>query len=192
MKPTNPCSNVDNKYNTFWNQVLQRLRLMSWTDFIISTDLSVLWRRHLVWAKKDGDNLVDIVTGRFASTMVFLSLLFSAEVGTYFSPSDITTQIRHALANVLGGNDETTFDVYKGSNEGFQCATGIALLVSMVLTGCAIFSNYAAWGAFRGLSKQNAPIIFRSTVGLYAAQLPSRLTVVAVYSFSVWLGTYTC
>ena len=165
---------------------------MSWTDFIISTDLSVLWRRHLVWAKKDGGDLVGIVTGRFASTMVFLSLLFSAEVGTYFSPSDLATQVRHALEHVLSDNDNnSSWDaIYPGANHAFQCATGIALLVSMVLTGCAVFANYAAWGAFRGLSKQNAPIIFRSTVGLYAAQLPSRLTVVAVYSFFVWLGTY--
>jgi hypothetical protein len=66
-------------------------------DAFFAVDLNALWRSHLVWAKKDGNLLLELITARFATTNIFLSLLFSAEVGTYFSPSGICTQVRLAL-----------------------------------------------------------------------------------------------
>lgn len=42
------------------------------------------------------------------------------------------------------------------------------------------------------LSKENAPIILRSSLGLYSAQLPSRLTIIAIYSFFFWIALFFC
>ena len=50
-----------------------------------------------VWSKKNGDDLKKIVTERFASSTVFLSLLFSSEMGVLYSPSDPGKDIRSAL-----------------------------------------------------------------------------------------------
>jgi hypothetical protein len=49
-------------------------------------------------------------------------------------------------------------------------------------------ANYSALGIFKSISKENAPTILRSSVGLYAAQLPSRLTFLAIYFFFAFLG----
>ena len=51
----------------------------------------------IVWSKKNGDDLKKIVTERFASSTVFLSLLFSSEMGVLYSPSDPGKDIRAAL-----------------------------------------------------------------------------------------------
>ena len=85
-------------------------------EYIVSIDLSNTWRQHLgkfasvlsaqlrglknadppltetmqmysqVWSKKNGDDLKRIVTERFGSSTVFLSLLFSSEMGLIYSP----------------------------------------------------------------------------------------------------------
>lgn len=163
------------KRSSTWRFV-QKLRLMSISDLFYSVDLTALWRRHVVWSHKDGKGLLEIVTGRFASTQIFLSLLFAAEVGTYFSPSRIVTDVRSALRT----------GPYVG--DPLQYATGIVLIVSIILTGSALLANYTAFGVFRCLSPENAAIVLRSDVGLYAAQLPSRLTFVAIITFFAWNG----
>lgn len=165
---------VQKKRSRLW-MLVEGAKVMSPLDYIISTDLSALWRRHLVWAKKDGNQLLDIVVGRYGNSMVFMSLLFGAAVGTYFSPSGIVTGIRTALE--------------KGFVTGYKLeyATGVTLQVSIILTGSAVFANFTAWGVFRTIGKQNAPIILRCNSGLYAAQLPSRLTVLGIYTFFAWL-----
>ena len=161
-----------------WNQV----RLLSLRDFMFSPDLTSIWRRHLVWSKKDGKDLLEIVTSRFATTNIFLSLLFSAEVGTYFSPSDIVTSVRQSMQ--LESTSTST------ENKTLQFAAGITLLLSIITTGSAILANYIALGVFKTLSHRNAPVVLRSSIGLYAAQLPSRLTFLAVYLFFGFLGTW--
>jgi hypothetical protein len=157
---------------------LHKLRLLSLSDLLYSTELTALWRRHLVWSHKDGKELLEIVTGRFASTQIFLSLLFAAEVGTYFSPSRIVTDVRNALRT--------------GPHVGkpLEYATGILLIISIILTGSAVLANYTALGVFRCLSRENAAIVLRSDVGLYAAQLPSRLTFLSIISFFAWNGMF--
>lgn len=165
------------KRSSTWRFV-QKLRLLSVSDLFYSSDLTALWRRHLVWSHKDGKELLEIVTGRFASTQIFLSLLFAAEVGTYFSPSRIVTDVRNALRT----------GPYVG--DPLRYATGIVLIISIILTGSAVLANYTALGVFRCLSHENAPIVLRSDVGLYAAQLPSRLTFLSIIHFFAWNGMY--
>lgn len=155
-------------------RLIQTWRLLAFSDIFYSTDLTALWRRHLVWSHKDSKELLEIVTNRFASTQIFLSLLFAAEVGTYFSPSRIVTDVRDALRT--------------GPNEGspLEYATGIVLIISIILTGSAVLANYTAMGVFKCLSAENAATVLRSDVGLYAATLPSRLTFLAILTFFAW------
>ena len=49
----------------------------------IPVDLSARYRRHLVWAKRDGEKLLQTVTSRFQASTVFLSLFVSTTLGTY-------------------------------------------------------------------------------------------------------------
>lgn len=138
-------------------------------EFIVSVDLSNVWRQHLVWSKKNGDDLKKIVTERFASSTVFLSLLFSSEMGVLYSPSDPGKDLRAALKN-----KEYDTTVYW---------LGIAICFAIFFSVSALVANFTAMGIFSSLSEQNAPIVLRSTLGLYSAQLPSRLVTGAIYLF---------
>ena len=44
-------------------------------------------------------------------------------------------------------------------------------------------ANFTARTTFNSLSKENAPIILRSSIGLYAASIPQRLLVHSIYIF---------
>ena len=50
-----------------------------------------------VWAKRSGNELKGPVLGRYSSTTVFLSLLFSTEMSVIYSPSKPADRIRAAL-----------------------------------------------------------------------------------------------
>jgi hypothetical protein len=167
----NPCSSS-------W-RLGQKFRLLKLQDLVFSVELTSLWRRHLVWSHKEPNQskeLLDIVTGRFASTQIFLSLLFAAEVGTYYSPSRIVTDVRSSLRT---GPYEMPLEY----------STGIMLIVSIILTGAAVLANYTAFGVFRCVGHENAALILRSDMGLYAATLPSRLTFASIVTFLTWNGT---
>jgi len=156
-----------------------RFRVLTAWDLFFPLDLSTLWRRHLIWSKKDDAKvLLDIVTSRYATTLTFLSLLFSAEVATYFSPALIVTNVRATLRN--GPSDE--------GNDRLQYCAGMMLMISIIVTASAILANYNAMMLFKTVSPENASVILRSDVGVYAAQLPSRLTVLSLYIFLTWIG----
>lgn len=156
------------------------LGILSPRDLFWPLDLSTEWRRHLLWSKKnDGQVLLDLVTNRFTSTLTLLSLLFSAEVGTYFSPSGLVTDVRASLKQGPGKDNMLTY------------MTGSVLIASIIITASAILANYSAFLLFKSVDPANASVILRSDVGVYSAQLPSRLTVVSIYLFVFWLCTCT-
>jgi hypothetical protein len=129
-----------------------------------------------LWSKKnDGRVLLELVTSRFTSTLTLLSLLFSAEVGTYFSPSGLVTDVRASLKQGPGEDNMLTY------------MTGSVLIASIIITASAILANYSALLLFKSVDPANASVILRSDVGVYSAQLPSRLTVVSIYLFVFWL-----
>jgi hypothetical protein len=143
-------------------------------EHCVSVDLFGIWRRHLVWAKRDGDELRNTVIARFASTTVFLSLLVSAEIGVFFSPSSIVEVVRKALEK----NETNTLEFW----------TGIVLCVSILGSISALLANFTSWSIFVVLSQENSATILRSSIGLYSAQMPSRLVVLSIYLFFVWVG----
>ena len=156
------------------------LGILSPRDLFWPLDLSTEWRRHLMWSKRDdGRVLLELVTGRFTSTLTLLSLLFSAEVGTYFSPNGLVTEVRASLKHGPGDDNMLTY------------MAGSVLIASIIVTASAILANYSALLLFKSVDPVNASVILRSDVGVYAAQLPSRLTVVSIYLFVFWLCTCT-
>jgi hypothetical protein len=142
-------------------------------EHCVSVDLFSIWRRHLVWAKRDGDELRNTVIARFASTTVFLSLLVSAEIGVFFSPSSIVELVRKALTM----NDNHTLEFW----------TGITLCVSIFFSISGLLANFTSWSIFVVLSRENSATILRSSIGLYSAQLPSRLVIASIYLFFMWV-----
>lgn len=169
-----------------WWRLRQKLRLLSWTDFFITADLTARWRRHVV-RYYSHTPLQLIVTGRYGPTMLVLSVMFAAEINIFFSPSDIVTDVRHTLAR--GQNAASGTVDY--SNYRLRLATGLALIASIVVTFSAILANYTAMGVFSTVSSENAAIVYRSDVGLYAAQLPAVLTVLSFHLFVVCMGKHT-
>lgn len=108
---------------------------------------------------------------RYSSTTVFLSLLVSIEVGILYSPSNPANDIRQALSD----NAIATPEFW----------TGIFLCFALFTSVAALIANFTAASVFSALSKENAPVVLRSSIGLYAAQLPSRLVFFAKQLFLV-------
>ena len=67
---------------------------------------------------------------------------------------------------------------------------GIALHVSVVFSLTALIANVTAWSIFIVLSKETAGTILRSSLGLYAAQLPNRLVLLSFYMFFAWVALF--
>lgn len=142
----------------------------------ISVDMTATYRRHLCWAKSDGDELLRVVNGRFTTTITFMSLMLSTEFATFFSPSAIVEGVRQALKdNRIGSVDYWA---------------GMALTSAILLTLVALVANFNAWAIFNAVSKENAAIILRSSIGLHTAQLPARLALFSTYIFCVWVCKY--
>lgn len=62
---------------------LSLLVLVKFREFFVTVDHFSIWRRHLAWANDDGKDLRTYMTQRYASNMVFMSLLLSTELGEY-------------------------------------------------------------------------------------------------------------
>mmetsp|Transcript_3512 Transcript_3512/g.8178 ORF Transcript_3512/g.8178 Transcript_3512/m.8178 type:complete len:390 (-) Transcript_3512:318-1487(-) len=145
-------------------------------EFFISVDHRSIWRRHLAWSLRDGDHLRNAVTGRFASNMVFMSLLLGTEIGVLFSPSKPADAFRKAL-------DEASYGQ-------LDFWAGIILCISIGMTLSTLLANFTAWAIVGAVSPQNSHAILRSSIGLYAAQLPARLVLLSIYCFVVTVALF--
>jgi hypothetical protein len=135
-----------------------------------------IWRRHLAWAMENGGDLRQYMTQRYASSMVFMSLLLGAELNVLFNSAAVTTQMRK---NLFAENVCTV-----------QFWAGMTILVSVILTILSLISTFTAWGMVSSVSDANAHCILRSSIGQYVAQLPGRFIVTAVYSFLTWVSLF--
>ena len=146
---------------------------------VVPIDLTARWRRHLVWAKTaDAAQLRQVVTARFTSATVFLTLLVSAELGTFFSPSRVVEEVRTALED----DAWSSLDFW----------IGIVLSASIFFATAALLANFTALSIFIVVGDAQAALVLRSSMGLYAAQLPSRLVMGSIYLFFAWIGTCGC
>ena len=163
-----------NKGSDFNNStVWSLLGLLEPHEFFISADHFACWRRHLAWSKHDGAELRTYMTQRFASSMVFMSLLLSAELGVLFNSSKITTEMRAAMMK----QEHTDMKFY----------IGLLVVLSVFLTLFTLIATFCAWGMVSAISDSNAHCLLRSSIGQYVAQLPSRLLVSSVYCFIIWM-----
>ena len=153
-----------------WYSVLGLLKIR---EYLITVDHFSIWRRHLCWAVEDGKHLRDYMTQRYASSMVFMSLLLSTELNILFNSSQVTTRMRYSL-----------------HNEEYWLITfwiGIVIIISAILTLLSLISTYTAWCMVSSVHENNAHCIFRSSLGQYVAELPGRLIVGSIYSFLLWV-----
>mmetsp|Transcript_34239 Transcript_34239/g.49725 ORF Transcript_34239/g.49725 Transcript_34239/m.49725 type:complete len:352 (-) Transcript_34239:558-1613(-) len=177
--------------------------LLSILDFpkemFMSIDNFPIWREHIVYCVSDGKRVREIMTQRFSSNMVFLSLLLSVEVGVLFSPSDICTAIRCSMNNhctnrpIAGHLGYETDDeiaghlAYETDDEILTSTIGIVLVCNVVVTMIGILATFTAWGLLSAVGDDNTHFIVRSSVGLFATQLPSRLLISSLYMFLCWM-----
>jgi hypothetical protein len=145
----------------------------NWFEHIICVDLSGMWRRHLIWSKPAGNDLREVLTQRFSSTTVFVSLILGAEIGVLFSPSKPIDEMRES---------------FKAQDYSLDYWAGIALALSIFFSIAALIANFTAWGIFSVIGDENLKLIARSSIGLYGAQLPNRLVVGVIYLFFLWVS----
>lgn len=145
-------------------------------EHFITVDHRAIWRRHLAWAKKDGAELRSLISQRYSANMVFMSLMLSAELMILFNSSRITTDMRGAMSEFR------YYDV--------KFYIGLIILLSAFFTVFTLVSTFTAWGIVSSISDSNAHCFLRSSVGQYAAQLPSRLLVSSIYLFLLWLSLW--
>ena len=175
--------------SSLWRFCFPNVRLVSCADFFITTNLTSKWRRHVVRYYSD-TALQDLVMGRYTPTLLVLSLLLDIEIQIFFSPSELVTSVRHALMAHNGtgsanGDEDKNFTTFLS----LRRLAGLILMASIVITFAALLANYTAMGVFETVHPVNAAIIYRSDVGLYAVQLPARLTVLALYLFVTLMCT---
>jgi len=159
-----------NRWRLLWIGIPGR-----WYDHFVSSDLSAVWRRHLIWSKPAGRSLREALTQRFASTTVFLSLILGTEIRTLFSPSTPANDVRLAL---------------KAREYSLEYFAGVALCLSIFFSIAALIANFTSWGIYTVVGDENLKLIARSSIGLYGAQLPNRLVVLVIYSFYLWVALF--
>ena len=122
---------------------------------------------------ENGADLRNYMTSRYASSMVFLSLLLAAELNVLFDSAVITTDIRLALQ--------------QQSHCTLQFWIGLMILTSILLTLFSLIITYTAWGIVSAISDENAHCILRSSIGQYVGELPHRFIVASIYAFLLWI-----
>ncbi len=127
----------------------------------------------MAWAKPDGKELRDIMTLRFSSIMVLLSLLLGSEMGVLFNPNKTTTAMRDAM-------DAQDFG-------DFKFWIGVTIWMSACVTVVGIIATFSAWGMVAAISPENAHCLLRSSIGQYVTNLPAAFVVASLYLFLIWL-----
>jgi len=162
-------SSVDVRKDYSTQTWISLLSFLKAREYFVTVNNFSIWRRHLSWAMPNGGDLRNYMTQRYASNMVFMSLLLGAELGVLFNSSRITMDIRLALQ--------------ASAHYKLQFWIGISILISVVFTLLSLFTTFTAWGMVSAISDENSHCILRSSIGQYAAQLPQRFIIISIYGF---------
>ena len=168
-------SSEDNRSEITQHTWLSLLTLLQPRDYIVTVDYASIWRKHLSWSKKDGKELRAIMTARFGTNMIFMSMLLGAEINVFFNSSRVTTKMRVDM-------EEMNFTSH------FFC--GIFVFISVICTLFTLLTTFTAWSMVSSLSDTNTHCMLRSSIGQYVCFLPSRLIVAALYSFLTWMVSF--
>jgi hypothetical protein len=149
------------------------LGLLHPCDAFVTVDNTTLWRSHIAWAKPKGKDIKDYTTQRFASNMVFLSLLLGADMSVLFNSASFCTEIRHSMQT----EEYSSLRFY----------IGCTLLLGAIIAVLGLVTTFTAWGMISAISDNNSHCLLRSSMGQYITSLPSRFVVAALYLFLLWL-----
>mmetsp|Transcript_10848 Transcript_10848/g.16678 ORF Transcript_10848/g.16678 Transcript_10848/m.16678 type:complete len:714 (+) Transcript_10848:79-2220(+) len=168
-------SSVDTRSDFRGDTWLSLRDLVKIQELFCSVNNFPIWRRHLTWAMDDGKELKSYMTGRYSSSMIFLSLLLGAELNVMFNSSPITTQVRHSLSS-----EDLSLSFW----------IGLAILGSTMLTLLSLITTFTAWSMVGAISDTNAHCILRSSIGQYVLELPQQFMVGSIYCFLIWLTLF--
>jgi hypothetical protein len=149
------------------------LGLLSPVEYFVTVDHSVLWQRHVSWAKPKGEDLRQYVTQRFSSNMVVCSLMMGAKLSVFFNSSVESTEMRRMLRADDYGN--------------LKFWIGIIIALDCVVTLLALVATFTLWGMISSISDANTHALLRSSIGQYVICLPARFVVAALYLFMLWI-----
>lgn len=160
----------------------------------------------LVAKHGDPKALLEYYTSRYASLVVFMTLLLTIEVAVLTSTSPISDCIQRTLAaspeDTWAGHVQiknTTVNVcdFPPSEEKSEriivmrtrCAfvCGILLVTSTLLTMTTIVATFTSWGMIGALPKRNVVYILSTPAGLMGSQFPFFLMIATLCS--AFLGT---
>ena len=158
---------------------LPSLTLLQPLDYVVAPNFASLWQKHVAWAKPNGANLKQYITGHYASIMILLSLLLSASISVFFSNSPELVQMRAILAQ------QTQLEHHFLTNLKFW--TGLLILLGIFVTLLGLVTTFTLWSMISAISNANAHCVVRCTLGQYAISLPPRLVVASLYIFLLWM-----
>lgn len=145
-------------------------------DMFISVELSVLWRRHLVYGKRNGKELLSLFTSRYASLTTMTTLLIGTEVAILFSPADPSHVVRTALLEK---------DIYT-----IRFWAGFTLFINISISIAALFAILTAWSLNTVIGEKNAHILLRSALWLHISSLPAKLALTNIFLFVVTMSLF--
>lgn len=160
------------RWHPFWCGILDQFY-----DHFITVDMSKRWRDHVIYSKSSGKELRKPLTQRFSSSTIFISVILSAEIGMISSPASLSAEVREALA---------------ASSFTLAYWTGIVLSFAVLIAIGAITANYSAYAVFAVISDENLHIVAKSSIGFYAAQLPTYLITLVLYTFLATVCIRVC
>lgn len=144
------------------------LGLLNPIEFFVTVDSFPIWRRHVAWAKPDGNELRQYTTQRFSSNMVLLSLLLGTEM-TFLLDSETRQALKHS------------------SYDSFVFWLAITIMISACITVIGLVATFTAWGMVSAISDANTHCLLRSNIGQYVTSLPAHFVVASLYIFLLWL-----
>ena len=178
------------------------LGLLSFKEYFVPVDHSVLWQRHVAWAKPKGEDLRQYVTQSFASNMIVLSLMLGFQINVFFNSA---TEL-HDMRTLLGSEKYGELKYW----------VGIFIILDAIVTIMALIATFTLWQMISSISDANTHALLRSSIGLYVSKfvtfircrsiatiyllayvvfnvlvsLPPRFVVAALYLFISWLTLF--
>ena len=153
------------------NTWISLLELIKLREYFIPVNHFSIWRRHNAWAFEDGKDLRAYINKRYASNMVFMSLLLSTQFGVLFNSSTVAVQVRVGLREAHWD----TVDFW----------AGLFIILSSLFTILSLISTFTFTAMISAIDENNAHCILRSSIGQYATELPGRLIVFSIYTFLI-------
>jgi len=153
------------------NTWIASLPLLKFREYLVPVNHFSIWRRHNTWAIEDGKILRTYVGDRYASNMVFMSLLLSTQCGVLFNSSSVCNAVRDDLVAANWGTASFW--------------AGLFIILSAIFTILSLISTFTFLAMISAIDENNAHCILRSSIGVFATELPGSLIVGSIYTFLV-------